>query len=516
MNLLAIDWDRREARYVLASASGERLKVHAVAAVPLVDVVEGGHAPHPDIGNSLRAAMADQKVGRAMALVGVDRSSVELLQFSLPPAQETELPEMVANQAMRQSPQVTEDSIIDFLPLGDVPGAPRNVVVAALSPQRLEEITATCAVAGVKPGRLLFRPLASTSLLTRMVAPSEQVCLVVNRLADEVDLTVLVEGRPALLRTVRLPSVSSEDKLTQRLISEINRTAVVAMQNEPDGGPIERVYLLGAPGKRQWLADRIRDDLVLPVTVVDPFDFVDLADELVPGNPGRFAPLLGMLLDEIHGGAHTIDFLHPRKKPEPPNYRRVATAAGVLVAAVVLAAGYLVWDQVSSIDAEIERLTQRKQELRETLKKAGDQKKIIKEVEGWRASDVAWLDELRDLSVRFPPARDAIVLRMTLTPARGGGGAIDMDCLVRDPTIVVRMEHGIRDKHHQVRSKRVQERDKEKSYTWQFETSMAVARRDKDDYLGKPAEESPPKAVAKSKPAKPSPAPIQASLQATR
>ena len=516
MPLLAIDWDRREARYVLASAAGERLKVHAVAAVPLVDVAEGGHAPHPDIGNSLRAALAEQKVGRAVALVGVDRSSVELLQFSLPPAQDSELPEMVANQAMRQSPQVTEESILDFLPLGDVANAPRNVVAAALSPQRLQEITATCAVAGVKPGRLLFRPLASASLLTRAAAPSEQVCLVVNRLADEVDLTVLVEGRPSLLRTVRLPAVSSEDKLTQRLIGEINRTAVVAMQNESEGGPIERVYLLGSPGKRQWLADRIRDDLLLPVTVVDPFDFVDLADEPVPANPGRFAPLLGMLLDEIHDGAHAIDFLHPRKQPEPPNYRRVATVGGVLVAAVVLAAGYLVWDRVSSIDSEIERLTQRRQELKETLKKATDQKRIVREVEGWQASDVTWLDELRDLSVRFPSARDAIVLRMTLTPARGGGGAIDMDCLVRDPTIVVRMEHGIRDQHHQVRSKRVQQRDREKSYTWQFETSMVVARRDKDDYLGRPAEAAPPKAVAKSQTAKPSPKPVRASLQATR
>ncbi|NUQ62638.1 MAG: hypothetical protein HUU20_09125, partial [Pirellulales bacterium] len=114
MNLLAVDWDRREARYVLASASGERLRIHAVAAVPLVDVIEGGHAPHPDIGNSLRAALADQKVGRPTTLVGVDRSSVELLQFTLPPAQDGELPEMVANQAMRESPQVSEESIIDF------------------------------------------------------------------------------------------------------------------------------------------------------------------------------------------------------------------------------------------------------------------------------------------------------------------------------------------------------------------------------------------------------------------
>ena len=94
---------------------------------------------------------------------------------------------------------------------------------------------------------------------------------------------------------------------------------------------------------------------------------------------------------------------------------------------------------------------------------------------------------------------------MNLAPARGTGGSIDMQCLVRDPTIVVRMEQAIRDQFHQIRSKRVQQRGKEKAYTWQFETSMYAARRDKQQYLGKPDEEekAPAKAVAGAKPPRP-------------
>ncbi|NLY00453.1 MAG: hypothetical protein GXY83_30530 [Rhodopirellula sp.] len=505
MPLLAVDWDRREARYILASVSGDRLTIHAAAAVPLVDVVEGGHAPHPDVGNSLRAALADQKVGRPTTLVGVDRSSVELLQCTLPPAHDSELPEMVANQAMRESPQVTEQSILDFVPLDEVASAPRRVLAVALSPDRLGQINETCSVAGLRPSRLLFRPLAAASLLVRATAPPEQVCLVVNRLADEVDLTVLVEGRPALLRTVRLPTATTEDKLTQRLLGEINRTAVVALQNESNGGGIERVYILGSPAKRRWLADRIRDELLLPVTVVDPFESADIPEDLVPAESGRFASLMGMLLDEVQAGAHAIDFLHPRKKPQPPNYRRLATAAGLLVAAVLAAAGYFVYDQIATLDADIAGLTLRKKELDQSLKKAADQQKVVAAFEQWRAGDVTWLDELRDLSQRFPPSRDAIVLRMNLAPARGTGGSIDMQCLVRDPTIVVRMEQAIRDQFHQIRSKRVQQRGKEKAYTWQFETSMYAARRDKQQYLGKPDEEekAPAKAVAGAKPPRP-------------
>ena len=86
--ILAVDWDRHEARYVLATASGGKVKVEAVEAVPLVDVAEGGAEPHPDLSGSLGAALADQKTGRLATLVGVERSGIELLHFTLPPAKD--------------------------------------------------------------------------------------------------------------------------------------------------------------------------------------------------------------------------------------------------------------------------------------------------------------------------------------------------------------------------------------------------------------------------------------------
>jgi len=90
---------------------------------------------------------------------------------------------------------------------------------------------------------------------------------------------------------------------------------------------------------------------------------------------------------------------------------------------------------------------------------------------------VVWLDELRDLSLRFPPARDAVVLRMSMTFSQSGG-AIDLEGLVRDPKIVVNMEGQVRDEYRKVVSKRVQERKLERDYTWLFETSISVAPRD--------------------------------------
>ena len=163
--LLAVDWDRHEARYVLASGAADGLSIVAAASVPLVDVAEGGNAPHPDVGGSLRAALADHSLARATTLVGVERSSIELLHFTLPPASEAELPEMVANQALRESQLVTEASILDFVSSATSSSSAREVTAAVLSADQLDQITGACQTAGLKPKRLVLRPYAGASLL---------------------------------------------------------------------------------------------------------------------------------------------------------------------------------------------------------------------------------------------------------------------------------------------------------------------------------------------------------------
>jgi hypothetical protein len=211
---------------------------------------------------------------------------------------------------------------------------------------------------------------------------------------------------------------------------------------------------------------------------------------------------LGMLLDETRGGVHAIDFLHPRKPPSPKNRRRPIAMAVALAAALVLAGGYYVWDQLAAVDTHNRELSDELGELKDLMKQAAKKEQLVQAIGEWQATDVNWLDELRDLSLRFPSSRDAIILNMTMSPARTGGGAIQFSGLVRDPSIVVRMESNIRDKYHEIRSKRVQERQREKDYTWRFETSMTAARRDKSQYTSHlpPAPEGKVPADAGTKP----------------
>ncbi|MCH5375099.1 MAG: hypothetical protein JJ992_14080, partial [Planctomycetes bacterium] len=245
----------------------------------------------------------------------------------------------------------------------------------------------------------------------------------------------------------------------------------------------DRVYLIGGKRDHESLVELIDQQESLSARVLDPFALTGVAETRVPPEQGRFAPLLGMLLDEVVD-SHPIDFLHPRRPARPVGRWRVAAGVAGLVAIVGLALTVYVWGQLSTIQDKNQALKLRLRELNETARKAVAQKERIEAIAAWKNREVNWLDELRDLSIRFPGPRDAVVLRMTMRPMQNRGGMIDMQGLVRDPNIVVNMEQQIRDPFRDVRSRRIQQRSLADDYTWLFETSISIVPRKPAQYVG--------------------------------
>ncbi len=254
-------------------------------------------------------------------------------------------------------------------------------------------------------------------------------------------------------------------------------------QGELEGRTIESAFLFGSLSEHPTLVERCTTGLALPLVLVDPFGPPVKMLAEAPLNPGRYSALVGMLAVEAARGAAAIDFLHPRKTLAPPNRRRTLALAGAAAALLLGLGGYQAWSSLAEIDAQNESLSAELDRLDQQFKRAGKQQRLIQAVKDWSANDVNWLDELRDLSLRLPSDRDAVVLRMGLGHARGAGGTIDMVGVVRDPVIVTRIENSLRDKFHQISSRHVQERLQENSYSWHFESSLVVASRDKKQYL---------------------------------
>ena len=483
--ILAIDWDRHQLRYVLAMTGRRSVKVLAAAAVPML-MTQGEDDPEerPDPAGTMRAKLG-RKASRLPALVGVDRASIETMTLTLPPATDDELPELVLNQAMRDSPSVTEETPLDFLPQSDDPTEPREVLVATLAANAMSQIKQACAEAGIKPIRMLMRPYASASLFLRSeLAETGEASLLVNLVGDEVDLTVVAKGKIVFTRTARIPHSNDQAETDQRVLAEIGRTLMVAMQHQIGDQAVARICFCGSQGDHEELENKAAEQFELPVVVFDPFDAVEIARRAVPAESGAFTSLLGMLLDEAHQAKHAIDFLNPRQVPKPPDRRRLYAA----VAALLIIGGMYMWDEQSKelekLDATIATLTQKHNEAKQEATVADWQIKQAGAIRAWLSSEVNWLDEVRDMSVRFPSGQDMVVLRMNLAPGRGGrGGAVTFSGLARDPRILIGMEKEMRDSGNDISSKRLQQRGSGGDLAWSFETSMTMAPRTAQAYL---------------------------------
>jgi Tfp pilus assembly PilM family ATPase len=436
--LLALEWNGSEARLVLASGRGDQVVIEQAFAVEMRSRIEGDKS-EVDIGSRLVAALGARGIGRVETLVAIGRTNIELRQLSLPPAPDEELPDLVRFQAMREFNELADDWLLDYVPLTDSPNEPRNVLAAAVGPDLVAQIQQTCEKAGLKPKRLVLRACAAASLLSHtQAARQNELRLLVDLLSDEADLTVINDGRVIFMRTTRL---SADGSQTQALFGEIRRT-MAAVQNQLAGRKVESVVLCGGGIEQSELAARIQAELDVTTELFDPFGGLQLGRELqdsLPDHPGRFTPLLGLLVTEFSRHPHAVDFLHPRKRPTPPNkWRKFVLPA---VAAVVVLFGYVLlrqWDY-NDLHDKVEALNRDSTALDKQLEQAEKRRQLTQNIEKWAIGDVNWLDRFYELNEKLPPASDVMLSHLTLRSTATGGEA-DVTGYVKSVDVLKNLE----------------------------------------------------------------------------
>jgi len=477
--VLALEWDSSEARLVVAGSRGERVAIDQAFAVPLRRPQGEEEAQEEvDVGRQIAAALSARGIGRFTTLVAVGRASIELRQLNLPPAPDNELPELVSFQAMREFNQFDEDWLLDFVPLDEAQAeGPRSVLAAAIGPELVAQIQRTCEKAGLTPERLILRPCAAASLLGRThPAGPAPPRLLVDLLSDEADLTVMLDRKVVFLRTTRIggdPLQNADQR--PALFAEIRRT-IAAAENQLGGRRIEAITLCGSGEQHAALAQSIGKDLGAPTELFDPFAGLSLSRELrgeLPDHSGRFAPLLGMALAELEQTGHAIDFLHPRRRPQPPSRRPKLLVAGM--AAVVLVGAVLGYRSLQRrwVAGDIGRLSG---EIKQQEKEVAAAKKAVgaaTAIQKWTETDVVWLDELYRLSTDFVPAKQAMLTDLRLTPG-SRGGKMTLDGLAARQADVVELESGLDNPLRRVVDKGSSDEASNKFYSRQFSTEVYV------------------------------------------
>ncbi len=471
--LIAIEWDNREARVAVASEKRGRAVVEDVFAIPF----EPTTGPK-EIGRQLAAGLAAHRIRSGNALVGVGRTSIELKLFSLPPAPDDELPEMVRFQAPREFTSWGEGWPLDYVPLVGEPDQQRTVLAATISPEVVKQITETCQVAGVKPEHLVLRACAAASLLMRAKkVDGAEPQLLIDLLADELDLTVTISGRVVFTRTARLPNEAlSTADIAKPLVSEVRRT-LGAAQNQLGGQKVERVWLCAGSDEQLELARNLSESLNLPTELFDPFADLPTTGHLELTNAahrGRFAPVLGMLLDAGAGEAQAIDFLKPKRRAEKPSQRpRVMAYATAALVAVTLFGGWY-WYHLSALDQQIADLKFENSKKQKVVDKYSEVINRVATIDEWRSEDVPWLDELKRLAEKLPPSEDVMLKELRLTSQKGGGGRIEFDSLVTKLDTVQKLENSLRDAQHQVQTGATLPEKETKPYEWVVGAQVVV------------------------------------------
>jgi hypothetical protein len=280
------------------------------------------------------------------------------------------------------------------------------------------------------------------------------------------------------MRTARLPSDALQSDPLRALLPEIRRT-IAAVHARSHGQQVEQVFLCGEGSAQGLLAREIGRELDLPTEVFNPLTCCTVSGDLrrnMPEHASRFAPLIGMLMDEGEPGIATIDFLNPRRRPVAPSKRRQWTIAAAAAVLLVGIGAIWIWLQLGSLDSQIADANDRLRQMDPGAKLADDNLKKAAEVEKWLGADVNWLDEMARLAAKVPPAQD-LMLTLVSTPSDylKNTANLHVEGLARNTSIVEQLPQSLRDDQHEVTPRSAVQDDRgHKDYPWQVKTDIRI------------------------------------------
>jgi Tfp pilus assembly PilM family ATPase len=491
-SLLALEWDDVEARIAIAEVRRGSVVLEQALAVPLPGYLTTGDGKTAGagpmsmsgahdlgaLGRRINEALVARGVRRAKTLVAVGRANIELKNLTLPPAPADELPELVRFQAEKEFNTLGDDWPLDFIPIPGEADEALTVLAAAISPELVAEIEVTCEAANLTPQRLVLRPCAAASLLSRAKPGDEKrLRLLIDLLPEEADLTVLAGDSVVFMRTARLPVEALKADPLRVLLPEIRRT-IAAVHARFHGRSVEEVYLCGEDSSQGVLAKDIGRELGLSTEVFNPLTACTLGDDLrrdMPEHPSRFAPLVGMLLDDAAGDANTIDFLNPRKKREPRNLRKQYTIAAAVVGGVLAIGLAWVWFALNSMDGEIEQLTSTSNQKEPLVKQSKELLDKAKQIDLWLGGEINWLDEIARVANKAPKSPDMMLTSLVIPFHESNKpSVIQLSGFLKDSTLQPTFVSSLRDDRHIISPKGSGESDKIARYKWQVSADVEV------------------------------------------
>jgi hypothetical protein len=250
--------------------------------------------------------------------------------------------------------------------------------------------------------------------------------------------------------------------------------------------------------------------LGIPVILVDPLQPFASHPRTLPVQVHQFAGLLGSLLEPQR--LQTIDLHTPKCARKTISWRKravVYSSAIVLLLVLMLGWANQVVSQANKNNVALKKALDKVQKQLESMQ---TKMEVVDYYDKWIADDVNWLDELRELSQKFPDRSSMQVKTMTLSSGSTSDGVISMSVRAKDSSAIASLEQKVRDKDHQIRTNQLSQNEADKEFPWQFEASVMLRRRERDEFID-PTGKGPAVPIPLATPADPIATPEKGGLQ---
>jgi Tfp pilus assembly PilM family ATPase len=417
---LALDWDHQQLHVVAATVSGGNVRIQRAA------VWEEPQVPNPaqaeELGRHLRERLKQAGIAAGPVLACIGRDRVILKEVRYPAVAPAEEPALVRFQAVKELTEPADEVVIDYTPAGTAPNGDRRALVLIVRRELLQAYQALCQAAGLKLVGLTPRPFGIAACLNRLAgapgassaitavppppAGAGPAAVAVVTVADRwAEFCVLRDGTLVFARALAVGP---------GLAGEVRRSLIVHAGQAPQF-PVAAVYLAGN-SEHSELRERLQDLLGVPVHAFDPFARVE-RPEMPTAGRGGFSGAVGLLYAQADRAGLPINFAHVREaqKAADPNRRRLVLAAGL---AAVLLLGGVAWcyAQLDAADRQLAELTDQNTKLDAELVPVEENAKYLKGLGDWVDSGVIWLDEIYDLTERFPDNPNLRLTEITCIP----------------------------------------------------------------------------------------------------
>ena len=408
---LALDWDHNQLHLVLANVGGGAVRVLHSSVWPIEQPLTVENAAK--VGERLKEILKDAKIAAApvLACIGRDRVIVKDVRYPIVPDHEE--PGVVRFQVIKELTGTAEDSTIDYVRVSESNGERRSIVIVAKR-ELVEAYQELCKAAGLKLAAVTPRPYGIAACVARLAGSS--VLMPAPEPADGAVGSLAVADGWAEFCVSRGDALLLARSLTPgpNLAAEVRRSMAVYAGQSPDQ-PVRALYVAGGSDNAA-LRERLQNLNSVPAYLLDPFAGSERTEPPAPEKLGGFAGLVGVLYLRGEKAGLPINLAEPKqpRPPSDPNKRKLVLVAGI-AAAVLLGIGALAYAELNRLDRAVKLQVAQNRELDQALSIAEEDDKRIKALETWSDQNVVWLDELYDLTDRFPDPDTEHVRMQVLT-----------------------------------------------------------------------------------------------------